>query len=136
MKGRVISVKMSKTATVLIERTAMHPLYKKTFLRSKNILVDDPIGVKLGDIVEIIKVKPVSKNKHWRVAKVIGKDLAEIVEAEQKMAAEQAIAEVMPENKGEGESGKGEEIKAEKPIKAEDKQVAKANKRKSRKEDK
>lgn len=97
MRGRVISVKMSKTATVLIERTARHPLYKKTFVRSKNILVDDAIGVKLGDIVEIVKVKPVSKNKHWRVTKVVGKNLAEIVEAEQKMAAEKVIAEVMPQ---------------------------------------
>ena len=137
MKGRVISVKMSKTAAVLIERTAIHPLYRKTFLRSKNILVDDPIGVKLGDIVEIIKVKPISKNKHWRVVKVIGKNLAEIVEAEQKMTAEQAIAEVMPEeDKGEGESGKGEEIKIEKPMETEDKQITKANKRKNRKENK
>ncbi|MBI2085804.1 mitochondrial small ribosomal subunit protein uS17m [Candidatus Daviesbacteria bacterium] len=123
MKGRVISAKMSKTATVLIERTAMHPLYRKTFLRSKNILVDDPIGVKLGDIVEIIKVKPVSKNKHWRVVKVIGKNLAEIVEAEQKMAAEQAIAEVMPEEEKTEESSavSHQTEKAEKKAKRKEK---------------
>lgn len=129
MKGRVISVKMSKTATVLIEKTAMHPLYKKTFLRSKNILVDDPIGVKLGDIVEIIKVKPVSKNKHWRVTKVIGKNLAEIVEAEQKMAAEQAIAEVMPEEKTEESSDVS--LQTEKVNEKEEK-PKKSNKRKEK----
>lgn len=109
MIGRVISTKMSRTATVLIERVAMHPLYKKTFIQSKNILVDDAIGVKMGDVVEIVKVRPISKNKHWRVLKVVGKNLAEIVKTEQKEAAEKAIAEVMPEEKTEEPSGEKEE---------------------------
>lgn len=99
MIGRVISTKLTHTATILVERVAMHPLYKKTFVRSKKYLVDDPIGVKDGDMVEIIKCQPISKNKHWVIIKVIGKNLAEIVEAEQKQAAEKIIAEVMPEEK-------------------------------------
>lgn len=111
MIGRVVSTKMNNTVTVLVERTARHPLYKKSFVRSKRYLVDDPIGVKDGDIVEINKVRPVSKNKHWRVAKVVGQNLAEIVEAKQKKAAEEIIAEVMPEEKTE------EVNKEEKPKK-------------------
>lgn len=96
MTGRVVSTKLKNTATVLVERTAMHSLYKKTYLRSKKYLVDDTLNVKDGDIVEIIKCKPVSKNKHWRIVKVIGQNLAEIVEAEQKKAAEKIIAEAVP----------------------------------------
>lgn len=99
MIGRIISVKLKNTVTVLIERTAMHPLYKKTFIQTKKYLVDDLLGCKEGDIVEIVKIRPVSKNKHWRVVKTVGKNLAEIVEAKQKETAEKAIAEVMPEEK-------------------------------------
>lgn len=101
MIGRVVSTKMNNTVAVLVERMAKHPLYKKTFLRSKKYLVDVREGVKEGDVVEIIKVRPVSKNKHWKVVKVVGKNLAEITESALKEAAEKTIAEVMPEEKGE-----------------------------------
>ena len=53
------------------------------------------------DIVEIIKCKPISKNKHWKIIKVIGQDLTEIVEAAQKKTAEETITEVMPEEETE-----------------------------------
>lgn len=105
MIGRVVSAKLPKTATVLIERVARHPLYQKSFARSNRFLVDDPIGVKEGDIVEIVKCKPVSKNKHWRIAKITGKNLVEIAEAELKKGAEKEIAEVMPEEKKEKKDG-------------------------------
>lgn len=114
MTGRVVSTKLKQTATVLVERTAKHPLYKKTYLRSKKYLVDDAIGVKDGDIVEIIKCKPVSKNKHWKITKVSGQNLAEIVEAEQKKAAEEVIAEVMPEEKeGDKQSLRAEALRVQ-----------------------
>lgn len=112
MIGRVTSTKLKNTATVLVERVAYHPLYKKTFLRTKKYLVDDLIGVKEGDLVEIVKCKPVSRNKHFKITKVVGKDLAEIVEAEQKMAAEKIVAEVMPASP-EGGQGGPEEKKSE-----------------------
>lgn len=99
MKGRVVSIKSNKTATVLVERIARHPLYKKTFIRSKKYLVDDEIGVKLGDIVDILNCKPVSKNKSWKITKVLDKSLAEIAEEALKKGAEEVIAEVMPEEK-------------------------------------
>lgn len=119
MIGRVVSTKLKNTATVLVERVAKHPLYKKTYVQSKKYLVDDPIRVKEGDLVEIINCKPVSKNKNWRVLRVVGKDLAEIAEAKLKKAAAEVIAEVMPEEKAEepkesNESGEPKEIKAEK----------------------
>ena len=97
MIGRVISTKMKNTATVLVERTATHPLYKKTYARSKKYLVADSIGVKMGDVVDFIKCKPVSRRKHWKVVKVLGKSFAEIAEGELKKEAEEIISEVMPE---------------------------------------
>lgn len=108
MIGRIVSTKMTKTVTVLIERIAKHPLYKKTYSQSKRYLVDDPIGVKMGDLVEIIKIKPISKNKHWRIIKVVGKNLEEITASVLKAAAEKVIAEVMPEEKPAAESSEGE----------------------------
>lgn len=126
MIGRVVSTKNKNTATVLVERQAAHPLYKKTFIRSKKYLVDDQINVKDGDIVQIEKCRPVSKMKHFKIVKVLGKNLVEITEAQLKEKAEEAIAQVMPEEKLESsdksqESSEKEVLKEEKvltPIKS------------------
>ena len=109
MLGRVISTKMAKTAVVLVERIATHPLYKKKFLRSKKYLVSDPLGVEDGDLVEIMKVAPVSKNKHFRIIKVVGKNLEEITEEKLKAESEKIVAEIMPEEK-EGSKDKNQEL--------------------------
>jgi len=113
MIGRVVSTKMQKTVTVLVERTATHPLYKKTYLRSKKYLVDDQIGVKEGDLVEIIKVRPISKNKHFRISKVVGKSLEEITAGKLKEAAAEIISEVMPEKAEETEEEKSKDSEQE-----------------------
>ena len=101
MKGRVVSNKLEKTATVLVTRTAMHPLYKKTYVASKKYLAQDDLGVKMGDIVEIEKIKPVSKKKHWKVIKVVGRSLEEIVKEHLQEDAAEVISEVMPVEKVE-----------------------------------
>lgn len=97
MIGRVVSVKTKNTVVVLVEGIKTHPLYKKSFLRSKRYLVDDPVGVKLGDLVEVNKIKPISKLKHWKIEKVVGRNIEEIVEEELKEKAAEVVAEVMPE---------------------------------------
>lgn len=97
MTGRVVSIKMKNTVTVLVTRTSRHPLYKKTFVRSKKYLADDRVGVKPGDVVEIIKVRPISKNKHWQVMRVIGRNLEEIVSEQLQEKGAEEIAEVMEE---------------------------------------
>lgn len=97
MIGRVVSIKMTHSASVLVEGKKTHPLYKKSYAWSKKFLADDPIGVKLGDIVEIFKTKPVSKRKHWLVTKVVGSDFVAIAEEQLKEEAKEAIEEVMPE---------------------------------------
>lgn len=99
MIGRVVSTKMKNTATVLVERVAKHPLYKKTYIQTKRYLVDAEVVVKDGDMVEIIKVRPISKNKHWKINRVVGRNLAEITEEKLKAQAEEVIAQVMPEEK-------------------------------------
>lgn len=106
MIGRVVSNKSKNTAVVLVERKVVHKLYKKVFIRSKKYLVDDQMEVRIGDIVNIEKCRPISRMKHWNITKVLGQNLAEIVEAEQKTKAEEAIAQVMPEEK-EGDRVKG-----------------------------
>lgn len=111
MIGRVTSTKMQKTAVVVVEGQKKHPLYKKVFTRSKKILVDDALGVKVGDVVEFVKVAPISKNKHFQIVRVIGKNLQEITEEKLKMEAKEVIDEVMLEEKGES---KESEVKEEK----------------------
>src|SRR5260221_12051901 len=101
MVGRVVSVKMSKTAVVLVGSKKTHPMYGKSYTWSKKYLVDDPMGVALGDIVIFNKVKPISKHKHWQIAKVLGKDIVSLEQAELQEEAAEAIAEVMPEEKEE-----------------------------------
>lgn len=135
MTGRVVSVKLKNTVTVLVERVATHPLYKKTYKQSKRYLVDDQIGVKLGDIVDIQNCKPVSKNKHWKIIKVLGRSFTEIAEEHLKEKAEQAISEVMPEEKESeqvtagaqlGDEQPEEKTKKEKPLKKTTKKVKEA----------
>ena len=116
MIGRVVSVKMNKTASILVEGEKEHPLYKKRFIFSKKYLVDDQKGVKLGDIVEVTKIRPVSRRKHWTISKVLGKDIVAVEETALAEVSEEAIAEVLLEEK-ENESSeeiKGDDVKEKK----------------------
>jgi small subunit ribosomal protein S17 len=110
LRGRVVSAKLPKTVTVIVESTKMHPLYGKAFRRSKKYLAQDELGVTEGDLVEIVKIRPVSKNKHFQVAKVVGKDIEALVAEELKEDAKEAIAEVMPEETEEPKAENVEEL--------------------------
>jgi small subunit ribosomal protein S17 len=70
-KGKVVSTKMQKTAVVLVERLWQHPVYKKRVKRSKKYLVDNKINAKLGDQVIIQEVRPLSKQKRFKIFQVI-----------------------------------------------------------------
>ncbi len=68
LKGVVTSDKQDKTATVLVERRVMHPLYKKFVKKSKKFAAHDPENrCKEGDVVSIQECPPVSKNKRFAV---------------------------------------------------------------------
>ena len=72
--GRVVSDKMQKTVSVLVERRVKHPLYGKIITRSAkyHAHVEDGIASQ-GDLVEIEECRPISRTKTWRVAKVLEK---------------------------------------------------------------
>jgi len=66
--GKVISSKMDKTVSVLIERLIKHPIYGKYIRRSTKVMAHDPENIyKEGDSVSISPCKPISKNKSWTV---------------------------------------------------------------------
>ena len=72
--GRVVSDKMEKTVTVLVERRVKHPLYGKIMTRSAKYRAhseDDGAGE--GDLVEIQECRPISKSKSWKVTRVVEK---------------------------------------------------------------
>jgi small subunit ribosomal protein S17 len=86
---------MPTTVSVLTESTKMHPVYKKAYKVSRKFLVHDLIGVNVGDLVEIIKTRPISKNKHFQIHKVIGRDTQVLVEEKLKQDATSAIAQAI-----------------------------------------
>lgn len=129
MIGRVVSAKMQKTVSVLVEGKKTHPLYKKTYVWSKKYLVHDEMGAKEGDVVSITETRPISKNKHFKVIKILGKDVVALGEAAMKQVEEEAIAEVMPEEKEEAVEVAEAEVKVEPVAKKEVKKVAKKTKK-------
>jgi small subunit ribosomal protein S17 len=74
LQGRVVSDKMDKTVTVLVERRVKHPLYEKIVTRSAkyHAHVDNGMATH-GDLVEIEECRPISRTKTWRVTQVIEK---------------------------------------------------------------
>ena len=72
--GVVISNKMDKTATVLIERLIEHPIYHRVVKQSKKVVAHDGNNeCQIGDKVKIIETRPMSKRKRWRVVEITGK---------------------------------------------------------------
>lgn len=72
--GRVVSDKMEKTVTVLVERKVKHPLYGKIIRRSKRYHAHDENNeFHEGDLVEIEECRPIAKTKAWRVSKLVEK---------------------------------------------------------------
>jgi small subunit ribosomal protein S17 len=70
--GRVVSNKMDKTVTVLIERKVKHELYGKYMVRSKKYHAHDETNqYNEGDMVEIAETRPIAKTKAWTVTKLI-----------------------------------------------------------------
>ncbi len=72
LEGRVVSNKMAKTVTVLLERQVQHPLYGKIVRRSTKVHAHDEAGeCREGDVVRIVECRPLSKTKNWRVVQVV-----------------------------------------------------------------
>jgi small subunit ribosomal protein S17 len=72
--GKVVSNRMDKTATVLIERKVKHPVYGKYIRRSTKLHVHDAENAcQEGDTVMIEECRPLSKSKSWRLVEVVGR---------------------------------------------------------------
>ena len=72
--GRVVSDKMNKTVTVLVERRAKHPIYGKVVIKSSKYHAhDEGNECKAGDLVEIQASRKISKTKAWKVLRVVEK---------------------------------------------------------------
>ncbi len=72
-QGVVSSAKMEKTVVVSVSRRVAHPLYGKVVQRTKKFKAHDLLGCEQGDTVEIMETRPISRDKHWRVTRIIEK---------------------------------------------------------------
>ncbi|AOD14242.1 30S ribosomal protein S17 [Xanthomonas fragariae] len=74
VEGRVVSNKMDKTVTVLVERQVKHPLYGKYIERSTKLHAHDADNAcNEGDVVRVTEIAPVSKTKNWRVVEIVAR---------------------------------------------------------------
>jgi len=70
--GKVVSDKMDKTIVVAVETFVAHPLYKKQIRRTTKFKAHDENNeCRVGDIVKIMETRPLSKEKRWRLVKII-----------------------------------------------------------------
>lgn len=76
--GTVVSDKMNKSITVLIERRVKHPVYGKYMTRSSKLHVHDENNEsRAGDKVEIVECRPMSKTKAWNLVRVVERATAD-----------------------------------------------------------
>ena len=75
MTGVVTSNKMTKTVVVEISRKFRHPLYRKVVHSSKRVKAHDEIGCQIGDQVEIVESRPLSRDKRWVVENIVKKEI-------------------------------------------------------------
>lgn len=72
--GQVVSDKMDKTIVVAIEDSVQHPLYKKILKRTYKLKAhDEKNECGIGDTVEVMETRPLSKDKRWRLVRIIEK---------------------------------------------------------------
>jgi small subunit ribosomal protein S17 len=73
--GIVTSNKMTKTVVVEIGRTFRHPLYRKVVHLSKRVKAHDELGCQIGDHVQIVESRPISRDKRWVVESIIKREI-------------------------------------------------------------
>ena len=72
LQGRVVSDRMDKTITVLVERRVQHPIYGKFVRRSTKVHAHDEANeCRIGDVVVVEQCRPLSKSKTWRVLQIV-----------------------------------------------------------------
>ncbi len=74
VEGRVVSNKMDKTVTILVERQVKHALYGKYIRRSTKLHAHDAENAcGEGDMVRVVEIAPMSKTKNWRVVEIVSR---------------------------------------------------------------
>lgn len=74
-RGKVVSDKMDKTIVVAVTRLIRHPLYPKVLRKTTKFKAHDEFNeAKVGDIVEIMETRPLSKTKRWRLVRIIRRE--------------------------------------------------------------
>jgi small subunit ribosomal protein S17 len=72
--GIVVSNKADKTVVVKVERKFQHPLYNRTVKQSKKLMAHDEANAcQIGDVVQIVESRPLSKRKRWTVLEIVQK---------------------------------------------------------------
>lgn len=71
LTGIVKSAKMQKTAVVDVVHFKVHPKYLKRIKVNKSYITHNEVGAKEGDSVSLEEIRPLSKNKHWQITKVL-----------------------------------------------------------------
>ncbi len=72
--GKVVGDKMDKTIVVAVETSVKHPLYKKVIKTTYKLKAhDEKNEARIGDIVEVMETRPISKDKRWRLVSVVTK---------------------------------------------------------------
>ncbi len=102
--GVVTSNKMTKTVVVEISQTFRHPLYRKVVHSSKRVKAHDELGCQIGDQVQIVESRPISKDKRWVVETIVKREVrsadtgvAETLAAVEPPAAPAPAAPAEPE---------------------------------------
>ena len=78
--GVITSNKMMKSVMVEISRTYRHPLYNKVIHSSKKVMAHDELECNVGDEVQLVESKPISRHKRWVVEKIINRVEIPVVE--------------------------------------------------------
>ena len=70
--GEVVSNRMHKTITVMVERRVRHPIYERVIKRSKKYHAHDERNqCRMGDVVRIVETRPLSRTKRWRLQEIV-----------------------------------------------------------------
>lgn len=93
LTGVVTKTKLTKTVTVRVDRSYRHPLYGKVIRTSKKYLVHDELGCQLGDNIQMVESRPISKKKRWVVETILHR----AAEAEIAANASEVVEEPMVE---------------------------------------
>jgi small subunit ribosomal protein S17 len=97
--GKVTSNKMTKTVVVELTRKYRHPLYKKVVYSSKRVKAHDEIGCQVGDEVQIVETRPLSRQKRWVVEAVVKRETRTADKGVEDVASADIPAEITPESK-------------------------------------